>query len=193
MYPAGHSAVETEALRERLSRLGQASLRITGDLDPHAVLQGVVDGARSLTGASTAGITALDERGQLWEFVTSGLTPEEHRLVLELPGGLEFFAYLGQLPEPLRVADFSAHIRAEGLPDIAPPLGPVRAILRTPIRLLGRHVGDIYLAGKVGQDEGQDGGELTQDDEETLALFAAQAALASANALRYREERRTQA
>ena len=53
-----------------------------------------------------------------------------------------------------------------------------------PIRLLGRHVGDIYLAGK------EDGGEFTQDDEETLVLFAAQAALAIANALRYREERR---
>ena len=175
---------ENAALRERLSRLSQASLRITGDLDPGAVLQGVADGARSLTGASTAGLTALDERGLLWQFVTSGLTPEEHRLVLELPGGLEFFAYLSRLPEPLRVADFSAYTRAAGLPDIGPPLGPLGAFLRTPIRLLSRHVGDIYLADKEG------GGEFTRDDEETLALFAAQAALAIANALRYREERR---
>ena len=179
-----------EALRDRLSRLSQASLRITEDLDPSAVLQGVVDGARSLTGARTAGLTALDERGQLWEFVTSGLTPEEHRLVVELPGGPEFFAYLRQLPEPLRVADFSAYLRAAGLPDIGPPLGPVGAFLRMPIRLLGRHVGDLYLAGQGGPAAGQDGGAFTQDDEETLALFAAQAALAIANALRYREERR---
>ena len=186
---------DNQALRDRLSRLSQASLRITEDLEPSAVLQGVVDGARSLIGARTAGITALDERGQLWEFVTSGLTPEEHRLVLELPGGLEFFAHLSGLPEPLRVADFAAYIRAAGLPDIGPPLGPVRAFLRMPIRLLGRHVGDIYLAGKErsseeGQDEGPDDGEFTRDDQETLALFAAQAALAIANALRYREERR---
>ena len=181
---------ENAALRERLSRLSEASLGITGDLEPTAVLQGVVDGARALTGADTAGITALDERGQLWEFVTSGLTPEEHRLVVELPGGLQFFAYLGRLPEPLRVADFAAYAKAMGLPDIGPPLGPVGAFLRTPIRLQGRHVGDIYLAGREGQDEGRDGGEFTRDDEETLALFAAQAALAIANALRYREERR---
>ena len=181
---------DNEALRERLSRLSEASLRITEDLEPSAVLQGVVDGARSLIGASTAGLTALDERGELWEFVTSGLTPEEHRLVVELPGGMEFFAYLSQMAEPLRVADFSAYARTAGLPDIGPPLGPVGAFLRTPIRLLGRHVGDIYLAGKEGRDDGQDGGEFTRDDEETLALFAAQAALAIANALRYREERR---
>ena len=179
--------VENRALRERLSLLSEASLRITEDLEPSAVLQGVVDGARALAGAGTAGITALDERGQLWEFVTS-------------PGagaarGLEFFAYLSGLPEPLRVADFSAYARAAGLPDIGPPLGPVGTFLRMPIRLLGRHVGDIYLAGKegsgkTGRDEGQEDGEFTQDDEETLALFAAQAALAIANALRYREERR---
>ncbi len=181
---------ENQALRERLSRLSQASLRITEELEPSTVLQGVVDGARALTGARTAGITALDARGQLWEFVTSGLTPEEHRMVLELPGGMEFFAYLSRLPEPLRVGDFAAYARAAGLPDIGPPLGPVRAFLRTPIRLLGHHVGDIYLAGKEGQDDGRDGGEFTRDDEETLALFAAQAALAIANALRYREERR---
>ena len=186
---------ENRALRERLSLLSEASRRITQDLEPNAVLQGVVDGARALTGAGTAGITALDERGQLWEFVTSGLTPEERRLALELPGGLQFFAYLSGLPEPLRVADFSAYARAAGLPDIGPPLGPVGTFLRMPIRLLGRHVGDIYLAGKegsgkTGRDEGQEDGEFTQDDEETLALFAAQAALAIANALRYREERR---
>ena len=56
---------ENAALRERLSRLSQASLRITRDLEPGGVPQGVVDGARMLTGARTAGITALDERGQL--------------------------------------------------------------------------------------------------------------------------------
>ena len=177
---------ENEVLRDRLSRLSQASLRITEDLEPNAVLQGVVDGARSLTGARTAGITALDEWGQLWEFFTSGLTPEEHRMVVDLPGGLEFFHYLSQLPGSLRVADFSAYIKAAGLPQIEPPLGPVRAFLRTPIRLLGRHVGDIYLSGKEGKDEE----EFTTDDEETLALFASQAALAIANARRYREERR---
>ena len=156
------------------------------DLEPNTVLQGIVDGARALAGAKTAGLTALDERGQLWEFITSGLTPEEHRLVVDLPGGLEFFTYLGQMEEPLRVADFSAYIRTAGLPEIGPPLGPVGAFLRTPIRLSGRHVGDIYLAGK----EGQDGEAFTLDDEETLALFASQAALAIANARRFREERR---
>ena len=44
---------QNEALRERLSRLSQASLLITEDLELEAVLQGVADGARSLTGAAS--------------------------------------------------------------------------------------------------------------------------------------------
>ena len=42
---------ENEGLRERLSRLNEASLQITEGLDLDAVLQGVLDGARSLAGA----------------------------------------------------------------------------------------------------------------------------------------------
>ena len=89
---------ENQALRERLSRLSEASLRITEDLDLDIVLQGVVDGARSLTGARMGGITALDEQGQLQDFITSGLTPEEHQRFVDLPGGPEFFAYLSMIP-----------------------------------------------------------------------------------------------
>ena len=126
--------------------MSQASIRITETLDQDTVLRGVVDGARSLTGARHGGVTVLDEQGQLQAFVTSGLTREEHRLVVELPGVPEFFAYLSQLPEPLRVADFSAYARAAGLPDIGPPLGPVSSFLMAPIRLLGHRVGNIYLS-----------------------------------------------
>ena len=77
---------ENVALRERLSRLSEASLRITEDLD--TVLREVVDGARSLTGARIGGMTILDDSGQLQDFITSGLTPQEHQLFLDLPGGL---------------------------------------------------------------------------------------------------------
>ena len=167
-----------------LSRLSQASLRITETLDLEVVLQSVVDGACSLTGAGMGGITTLDDAGQLQDFITSGLTPEEHRRFLELPGGPEFFAYLSSLPEPLRLADFSAHTRAAGLPEILPP---VQTFLGTPIRHLGRQVGNLYLSGKAG------GLEFTRKDEEVLVLFASQAALAIANAHRYREEQRSRA
>jgi len=178
---------EIQTLRERLTRLSEASLRVSQSLDLDTVLPEVLDSARSLTGAQIAGITALDEQGQLENFITSGLTPEQHRLVVALPGGLEFFDHLMHLPEPLRVADFSAYSRKAGLPEIGPPLGPVGTFLATPVRLLGRYVGSIYLSGK------ESGGAFTQDDEETLVLFASQAALVIANARRHRDERRARA
>ena len=171
----------------RLARLSRASLRITETLDLDTVLQGVVDGACSLTGARHGGITALDDAGQVQAFVTAGLTSAEHRLVVELPGGLEFFAYLNQRAEPLRVADFAAYIHAAGLPAIDPPLGPVGAFLMVPIRHLGRRVGNIYLAGPAGD------ARFSAEDEGTLMLFAAQAALAIANAQRYRAEQQARA
>ena len=178
---------ENQALRERLSRLSEASIRITEDLDLATVLQGVVDGARSLTGARMGGITALDEQGQLQDFITSGLTPEEHQRFLELPGGPEFFAYLSMIPGPLRLADFSGHTTSAGLPAIDPPLGPVGAFLGAPIRHRGEHAGNLYLSDKEG------GLEFTQEDEDTLLMFASQAAMAIANARRYREEQRARA
>ena len=178
---------EIAALRERLSRLSEASLHITEDLDLDAVLQGVLDGARSLSAARMGGITILDDSGLLQDFITSGLTEEDHQRFVNLPGGPEFFAYLSSLPEPLRLADFSAHTTALGLPEIGPPLGPVGSFLGAPIRLRGVRAGNLYLSDKEG------GGEFTQDDEETLAMFASQAAMAIANARRHREEQRARA
>ena len=178
---------ENQALRERLSRLSEASIRITEDLDLGTVLQGVVDGARSLTGARMGGITALDEQGQLQDFITSGLTPEEHQRFVDLPGGPEFFAYLSMIPGPLRLADFSGHTMSAGLPAIDPPLGPVGTFLGAPIRHRGEHAGNLYLSDKEG------GREFTQEDEDTLLMFASQAAMAIANARRYREEQRARA
>ena len=178
---------EIAALRERLSRLSEASLHITEDLDLDAVLQGVLDGARSLTGARMGGVTILDDSGQLQDFITSGLTDEDHQRFVNLPGGPEFFAYLRGLPEPLRLADFSAHTTALGLPEIGPPLGPVGSFLGAPIRLRGVRAGNLYLSDKEG------GGAFTQDDEETLAMFASHAAMAIANARRHREEQRARA
>ena len=63
MSNADDLTVENEALRERLSRLSEASLRINEDLDLDAVLREVVDGARSLTRARMGGITTLDDSG----------------------------------------------------------------------------------------------------------------------------------
>ena len=152
------------------------------DLDLDAVLQGVVDGARLLTGAGRGGITVIDDSGNLEDFITSGLTEEDHLQFVALTGGPELFDYLSGLPEPLRVSDFSAYTTALGLPGVGPPLEPLGSFLCTPIRLQGARVGNLYLSDK------QDREEFTQEDEETLALFASHAAMAIANARKHRQE-----
>ena len=178
---------EVEALRERLSRLSEASVAISEGLDLDAVLDGVLEGARFLTGAKMGGITTLDELGRLQDFITSGLTEEDHQRFVDLAGGLEFFAYLSGLAEPLRVGDFSAYTTGVGLPEIGPPLGPVSSFLGVPVRLRGRHVGNLYLSDKEG------GGEFSDNDEEILVMFASQAAAAIANARTHRDEQRARA
>ena len=187
MNPANQRDAEIAALRERLSLLSQASLRITEDLDLEAVLQRVVDGARLLTGARRGGLTVIDGAGQFQDFFSSGLTEAAHRGFEELPGGLDLFAYLSNLPEPLRVVDFTAYTEALGLPEIGPPLGPLTSFLSAPIRLQSARVGNLYLSDKPGVEG------FSQEDEDTLVLFASQAALAIANARRHREERRARA
>ena len=172
---------DTEALRDRLSRLSEASLRINESLDPDTVLQEVMDNARALTGARFGAITTLDDEGGLLDFITSGLSPEEREVMLALTEGPRLFEYFSSVQGPLRLRDAADHTRALGFPEGQPPVG---SLMGTPMRHQGEHVGNLYVAEKEG------GGEFTPEDEETLVMFASQAALVVSNARRHRDERR---
>ncbi len=104
MNPSYEHGLEIEALRDRLSRLSEASLRINESLDRDTVLQEVVDSARALTDSQYGVITSLDDSGLPNEFVTSGMKPEDHRALENyLPDGLLVYKYLSSLREPLRI------------------------------------------------------------------------------------------
>ena len=66
----------------------------------------------------------------------------------------------------------------------ARPAGAVGPFLAAPVRHLGQSVATVYLARE------ESGPEFNEEDEETLVVFASQAAMVIANARRYREERR---
>ena len=187
MEQADDEGREIVELRDRLSRLSQASLRINESLDFEAVLQGVLDSARSLTSSRYGVITLMDDEGRIQDFVTSGLTPEDHRLFMELPDGVMFFEYLSSISEPLRLRDFHSYMRELGLPEFRPPMAVSSPLpfLAAPLRHRGEGVGAIY----VGEKER----EFTPQDEETLVMFASQAALVIANARRHRDEQRARA
>ena len=152
------------------------------------MLQGVLDSACSLTGARYGVITLLDESGRIQDFVTSGLTPDEHRRFTELPEGLMLFEHLSRITEPLRLRDFHSHTRALGPSRVRArrwQSAPFLTFLAAPIRHLGESVGAFYVGEKAV--------EFTPEDEETLVMFASQAALVIANARRHRDEQRARA
>ena len=175
---------ENQALRDRLLRLSEASLRINESLDFDTVLQGVLDSARSLTGARYGVIALLDDSGSLQDLHFSGMTEYEAELCHQLPEGIRLFEYLSRLPQPLRLPDLLEHIRSTDLPDLQPPVavGPVVPFLAAPVLHQGERVGNFFLA------KTDPGDEFSQEDEETLTMFAAQAAMVVANARRHRDE-----
>ena len=177
---------EVLALRERLSRLSEASMRISESLDFQAVLQGVLDSARSLTGARYGVIYLEDHSGQVEDFLYSWRSPEDTALLVDLPEGQTIATYLHMLEEPLRVRDFQNFAIAQGLPAFLPPFptGSTIPFLAAPTRHFGERVGAIFVG------DTHTGEEFTPEDEETLVTFASQAALAIANARRHREEQR---
>ena len=184
MTDTDDAAQKIARLRERMARLSSASLRISESLDLESVLREVVDSARVLTGAANAAITTVDRVERVRDFISSGLTAEERRQLRNLPQGERLWGYLLQSTRPLRVDDLASHLDGLGIAT-APILR--RSFLGAPIRHRGVNVGHFYLTNKEG-DQG-----FTEEDEETLVLFASQTATAIANAQAYRDERRARA
>ena len=177
---------EIEALRERLSRLGHASRRINESLDVDTALRAVMDSARSLTHAPYSVITTLDDSGQVEDHLVLGLDQGDVERLWQAPQGQTFFEYLNALPGPLRIGPMEEFTRSIGLEEFRSPVA-LTAFMAAPILHQGVRSGQIC----VGSDE--PGREFTKEDEETLVMFASQAALVIANARAYREERQARA
>ena len=169
---------------ETLRALSAATLRVNASLDLTTVLQEVVASARALTSARYGIVTTVDEAGEVQDFVSSGFTPEEHRRLVEWTEAPRLFEHLRNLDAPLRLANLPAFVRSLGL---SSELMISNTLQGTPMRYRNVHVGDFFLAGKEGASE------FTDNDEEVLVLFAAQAATAIANARTHRAAERARA
>ena len=176
-------------LRERMSRMGKAFLRINETLDFKSVLQGVLDSARSLTYAKYGMMTLLEDGGRVQNCLSSGMTPNQTRRIWRNPENELLFDHFGLTEEPVRLFDMNDHLRSVGLPEFRPPMpvSPSLAFLAVPIRHGGERVGTLFVAEK------EEGGAFTSEDEETMVMFASQAAMVITNARRYRDEQRARA
>ena len=175
--------LQVQTIRDRLSRLGEASLRINESLELDTVLQGVIDSARSLSGAVYGGICTVDEAGRANTVVASGIKAEELQRLSETPAGLLFYQHALGLTKPLRTDDGTGYFRALGLPEVQSPV-PRGAFLVTTIRSQDRLQGIIYLG------KGEHDGTFTAEEEETVVSLASQAAIAITNAYRYGDEQK---
>ena len=174
----------SEALQRRISELSRAAVRISASLDPEAVLQEVVDSARSLTGARYGLITTVDETGRPLRLVSSGITVAERRHLEDWVDGPRLVEHLVQLPGTLSVDDIPAYLRRHGFGARVLPFSTGRGAR---IDCHGVRVGYLFVADKEG------GGEFTVGDEEVLPLLASHAGPAIVNARAYRDERRARA
>ena len=175
---------ENAALKERLTKLSEATLRISDDLDIMGVLHEVIANARSLTGAKYGVLLTYDGNEEVESVIASGLTEEEIQQVSGRPVGLGLLGYLNEVRDPVRIADIAQHPNSVGFPENHPPM---KTFLGMQIRNGGEHLGNIFLTDK------HDRLEFTPEDEETLVLFASQAAHAISNARRYQEAQRSKA
>ena len=169
---------EVQSLRNRLTKLSEASYRITQGLDIETLLQEVVESASSLTEAKYGVLLTYDESGTVSGAYTSGLTPEQRERIANPPQGLGLLGYLNEVSYPLRVKEISSHHSSVGFPANHPPMS---SFLGMQIRHKGEHIGNIFLTEKEG------GNEFTQGDEEILVMFSALAAQAISNAHQYQK------
>ena len=181
---SNHLLREIESLRSRLSKLSEASLRVSETLNVDTVLKEVIDKARDLTGARYGALLTYEQSGGMQDFITSGLSAEEIERLKVLPKGLGLLGYMNEIREPLRLADISSHPNSVGFPEDHPPM---KTFLGMPIRHRGEHLGNIYLTEKEG------GRDFTSEDQDVLVMFASQAGSAIFNARRYRDEQQAKA
>ncbi|HHY54690.1 MAG TPA: GAF domain-containing sensor histidine kinase [Chloroflexi bacterium] len=178
---------EVRRRSEHLEALRQAGLSLTTELDIANVLQQVVDQSRALVQARYGALAVMGGDGQTVEqFYTSGISKEVHSQLPGAPEGLGILGALHRDGRSIRIADISADPRAIGFPEGHPPM---RTMVGVPIASKGKYYGNLYLTDKriMLPSGGVIDGEFTQEDQDLLAMFAIQAAIAIENAHLYRE------
>jgi signal transduction histidine kinase len=166
-----------DASAERTRALIEAGIALTSELSLDSVLQKLVDTAAELTGARYAALGVLDQPGERLErFVTTGIDEEMRAAIGDLPRGRGILGVLIREPRPLRLSDLHQDPRSVGFPPDHPEM---HSFLGVPIHLRGVVYGNLYLTEKEG------GLDFDEEDEATVVLLAAQAAVAIENARLY--------
>lgn len=152
---------------------------VATDPDLEEVLHGILESARTLTGARAAALQIPGDSapGTLVHAFTSGV---QAAAITNLPLDAGLLGYLLSHPEPLRLDDLSSHSAARGSTVQHPP---GTSFLWVPVGVRGTIVGVLHLADA-------DRGCFSASDEEVVVALASAAGLAIQNALLHDEARR---
>jgi signal transduction histidine kinase len=161
------------ASRERLRALLDAVVTIGSGLELRGMLTRIVEAACALVGARYGALGVIGADRTLVEFITHGISPEQHALIGDLPHGRGVLGLLIEDPRPVRMPDITKHPNSYGFPPNHPPM---HSFLGAPIRIRDQIFGNLYLAEKQGA------AEFNQDDEEIAVALAAAAGVAIENA-----------
>ena len=164
--------------------LYEAIWNLTSELTLDVVLQKVTDLSRELVGASYCALGVLGVNARLVRFITSGISERERERIGKDPEGKGILGMMIRRQKPLRLADLAADPESAGVPPHHPRM---TSFLGVPIVYKGQILGNIYLTNKIETKE------FSQDDENLLTLFAAQAAVAMENARLFENESRRSA
>src|SRR4051812_47691590 len=167
-----------ERHNEELLALHSAGLDVAAELSLDAVLNKVVERARTLVGAKYGALSVVNDDGSIQTFITSGVSAEVRARIGPPPVGHGLLGVVLNEGERLRLPDIGRDPRSHGFPPNHPVM---RSLLAVPITCKGPFVGNLYLSEK------HDGSQFTESDEETLVRFAVQAAVAIDNAHLHRQ------
>jgi signal transduction histidine kinase len=177
----GRAQASTQA-QQRLSALLDAVMAVNAGLDLAEVLTRIVRSACELVDATYGALGVLGPDGEhLVEFVTRGLTPEQHEAIGDLPRGHGVLGLLIRDPRPLRLGNLADHPDSYGFPPNHPPMG---SFMGTPIVIRDQVFGNLYLTEKIGATG------FTAEDEAILVALAAAAGIAIDNARLFERTRR---
>jgi signal transduction histidine kinase len=164
--------MDSDRLREILSRLADAADALSGELGLEPVLQQIVATAAKVTGARYAALGILGEDGMISRFIPYGMPEEKIEAIGSYPTGKGILGLLIREPRIIRLEDIQAHPASYGFPPEHPPMS---SFLGAPVRSGGTIFGNLYLTEKPGG--------FDDFDEQAIVVLAAEAGAAVENAI----------
>jgi len=165
---------ENLVLRDYVQTMGY--LPLAGEIPLDSLLQQIVETAGRLLKARYAALGVFDDDAKVARFFVAGFDAESFSAGLPFPRGEGLLGYIVKERRIVRVARIREHPASVGFPAGHPTM---TSFLGGPIEHNGVIYGNLYLTDRVG------GTEFSAADEELLAIFARQSAMAIENAKRF--------